>query len=489
MPFGLTNAPATFQRLMDTVLKGLQWQRCLVYLDDIIVFGKDFGETLANLTMVMERLKAAGLKLKASKCQWFKRSVKYLGHVVSARGIECDPDKIQAVKDWPVPRSVTQVRQFLGFAAYYRKFISHFSETAQPLTNLTKKSVRFYWDEECQYAFETLKQLLVTAPVLAYPTDEGDYVLDTDASNYAMGAVLSQVQNGEERVIAYASQTLSHKQQNYCTTKKELLAVVTFVEHFRYYLYGRPFTIRTDHASLRWLRNFKTADGMLARWLTKLERYNYTFVHRKGSQHTNADALSRIPTRKCPRVDCTQCNRDVCPISTELSAGPPESPNLIPDQNEWLEEWTLEELQNWQRVDTAICQVIEWLESSQERPPWKDVVRLDNTTKALYSQWETLKMDNGVLCREWYPQGTGRGARSVLQVVAPSEIRQRLLQSLHNSPSGGHLAGPKHCSECGSASIGHITKRMSSAGANGVMHVPEVSQVQWENGLNWVMFQ
>ena len=410
--------------------------------DDIIVFGKDFGETLANLRMVMERLKAAGLKLKASKCQWFKHSVKYLGHVVSARGIECDPDKIQAVKDWPVPRSVTQVRQFLGFAAYYRKFISHFSETAQPLTNLTKKSVRFYWDEKCQHAFETLKQLLVTAPVLAYPTDEGDYVLDTDASNYTMGAVLSQVQNGEERVIAYASQTLSHTQQNYCTTKKELLAVVTFVEHFRYYLYGRPFTIRTDHACLRWLRNFKTADGMLARWLTKLERYNYTFVHRKGSQHTNADALSRIPTRKCPRADCTQCTRDV-PISTELTAGPPKSPNLIPDQNKWLEEWTLEELQNWQRADTAISQVIEWLESSQERPPWKDVVRLDNTTKALYSQWETLKMDNGVLCREWYPQGTGRGARSVLQVVAPSEIRQRLLQSLHNSPSGGHLGRTK----------------------------------------------
>ena len=237
MPFGLTNAPATFQRLMDTVLKGLQWQRCLVYLDDIIVFGKYFGETLANLRMVMERLKAAGLKLKASKCQWFKHSVKYLGHVVSARGIECDPDKIQAVKDWPVPRSVTQVRQFLGFAAYYRKFISHFSETAQPLTNLMKKSVGFYWDEKCQHAFETLKQLLVTAPVLAYPTDEGDYVLDTDASNYAMGAVLSQVQNGEERVIAYASQTLSHTQQNYCTTKKELLAVVTFVEHSWYYLW------------------------------------------------------------------------------------------------------------------------------------------------------------------------------------------------------------------------------------------------------------
>ena len=131
--------------------------------------------------------------------------LKYLGHVVSVRGIECDPDKIQAVKDWPVPCSVTHVRQFLGFAAYCHKFISHFSEIAQPLTNLTKKSVRFYWDEKCQHAFETLKQLLVKTPVLAFPTDEGGFVLDTDASNYAMGAVLSQLQNGEECVMAYAT--------------------------------------------------------------------------------------------------------------------------------------------------------------------------------------------------------------------------------------------------------------------------------------------
>ena len=176
MPFGLTNAPATFQRLMDTVLKGLQWQRCLVYLD-IIIFGKNFDDTLQNLRMVMDRLKAAGLKLKASKCQWFKRSVKYLGHVVSSKGLQCDPEKIEAVQNWPVPQTVTQVRQFLGFAAYYRKFIHHFSKIAQPLTNLTKKSVPFSWNDDCQNAFETLKQLLVTAPVLAYPLSEGDWTL------------------------------------------------------------------------------------------------------------------------------------------------------------------------------------------------------------------------------------------------------------------------------------------------------------------------
>ena len=443
MPFGLTNAPATFQRLMDTVLKGLQWQRCLVYLDDIIIFGKTFDDTLQNLRMVMDRLKAAGLKLKASKCQWFKRSVKYLGHVVSSKGLQCDPEKIEAVQNWPVPQTVTQVRQFLGFAAYYRKFIHHFSKIAQPLTNLTKKSVRFSWNDDCQNAFETLKQLLVTAPVLAYPLSEGEYILDTDASNFAVGAVLSQVQNGEERVIAYASQTLNHSQQNYCTTKKELLAVVKFVEHFKYYLYGAHFTIRTDHASLKWLRNFKSVDGMLARWLSTLEKYHYTFVHRKGVYHTNADALSRLPTRKCPREDCSQCAHDVCPVSRETPSEPPEEQILVPDQEEWLNAWTPEELRAWQRADKDIKQVITWLESSADKPPWVEVAKCGQTMKAYYSQWASLKINNGLLCRQWYPQERDTRNRSVLQIVAPLEVRQRILQSLHNSPSGGHLGRNK----------------------------------------------
>ena len=175
--------------------------------------------------------------------------MKYLGHIVSSEGIACDPDKIEVVQAWPEPTTVTQVWQFLGFASYYRNFIPNFSVIAQPLTKLTKKSVRFSWDQSCQDAFESLKFKLVTAPVLAYPKAEGQYILDTDASNHAIGAVLSQVQDGEERVIAYASKALHGGQKNYCTTKRELLAAVAFVEHFRYFLYGTHFTIRTYHAS------------------------------------------------------------------------------------------------------------------------------------------------------------------------------------------------------------------------------------------------
>ena len=224
MPFGLSNAPATFQRLMDNVLRGLQWEKCLVYLDDIIVFGKTFSETLDNLRCVMQRLKAANLKLKASKCQWFRQSVKYLGHIVSKDGIACDPEKTEVIQSWPVPSMVTHVRQFIGFASYYRKFIPNYSEIAQPLTHLTKKSVRFNWSQDCQKAFDSLKEKLASPPVLAYPKDEGEYILDTDASNHAIGAVLSQIQDGEERVISFRSWALCGGQQNYCTTKRGIIS-------------------------------------------------------------------------------------------------------------------------------------------------------------------------------------------------------------------------------------------------------------------------
>ena len=232
------------------------------------------------------------------------------------------------------------------------------SEIAKLITNLTKKSVRFAWTNQCQNAFENLKAKSVSAPVLAYPQAEGEYILATDDSNYAVGAVLSQIQNGEDRVIAYASKALHGGQENYCTTKKELFAAVTFVEHFRYYLSGNHFVIRRDHVSLKWLQNFKNIDGLLARWLATLEKYNYEIVHRKGPQHQNADALSRIPVRKCPLDDCPQCTLKVCPIAALPAAD---------DADEWLEGWTEGELYDWERADPVLTRIITWLETSPER--------------------------------------------------------------------------------------------------------------------------
>ena len=235
MPFGLCNAPATFERLMDQVLQGLRWSRCLVYLDDIISFGTTFGDALDNLTSIFERLRLYGLQLKSTKCHLFQTSVPFLGHVVGRRGLECDPKKIDDVKCWPVPDCLKSVRQFLGFVGYYRRFIPCFADIAEPLVALTGKEIPFVWRPECATAFLRLRDALVRAPILAFPTESGDYVLDTDASNFGLGGVLSQIQNGQERVIAYCSRALRPSQRRYCTTKREMLATVSMCIQFRSY--------------------------------------------------------------------------------------------------------------------------------------------------------------------------------------------------------------------------------------------------------------
>ena len=263
MPFGLCNAPATFERLMDRVLQGLRWSRCLVYLDDIISFGSTFDGALANLTLIFERLRSYGLQLKSTKCHLFRSSVPFLGHIVGRHGLECDPTKIEDVKSWPVPDCLKSVRQFLGFVGYYRRFIPKFADVATPLVSLTGKEVPFVWDSSCSTTFGELRAALIDAPILAFPTETGLYVLDTDASNFGLGGVLSQIQNDQECVVAYCSRALRPSQRRYCTTKREMLAVVAMCLQFRSYLRGARFTLRTDHKSLVWLHRFKDAEGMM----------------------------------------------------------------------------------------------------------------------------------------------------------------------------------------------------------------------------------
>ena len=290
MPMGLCNAPATFERLMNKVLSGLSWKTCQVYLDDVIVFGNNFETTLERLRGVFDRLRASGSKLNPLKCKLFQKSVNYLGHVVSSDGVTADPAKIEAIVNWPRPTSVKEVRGFLGLCSYYRRMILNFAKFARPLNVLTEKNRPFDWSEQCEEAFNLLKSKLSSPPILAYPDPKGsDFILDTDCSNLALGAVLSQVQDGKEKVISYYSRSLSKSESNYCTTRKELLAVISSVKHFHCYLYGRKFTIRTDHSSLRWITKFKNVEGQLARWTEILETYNYEIIFRNGIKHSNAD--------------------------------------------------------------------------------------------------------------------------------------------------------------------------------------------------------
>ena len=307
MPFGLCNAPATFERLMERVLGQLQWQICLCYIDDILIFSRTVVQHLEHLRTVFLRLRKAKLKLKPKKCHFFQRQVSFLGHIVSEDGVSMDPQKVLKIKDCPAPQDVHEVRSILGLFSYYRRFIPHFSETARPIIKLTEKNRQFQWQDVHQQAFENLKQALTEASVLSHPRTEGQFILDTDASDEGIGAVLSQVQDGEERVLAFGSRTLTKTERNYCITRRELLAVVYFVQQYKHFLLGRHFLVRTDNSAVRyWTKiHSETYDpqGQTARWMVKLAMFDFDIKHRPGKQHLNADGVSRKPFLKCAQCE------------------------------------------------------------------------------------------------------------------------------------------------------------------------------------------
>ena len=211
MPYGLCNSEATFQRLMELILTGLHWSTCLLYVDDIICFSKTVDEHVARLDEILSRIRDAGLKLSPGKCKFFQHQVSFLGHTVSERGIPTDPEKIPAVSEWPKPRNIHELRSVLGTASYYRRYCKGFCDIARPLHKLTEKGTPYVWSDECQTSFDGLKRMLTNAPVLGYPCQDLPFLLDCDASGYGTGAVLSQVQDGMERVISYYSKSLTKK--------------------------------------------------------------------------------------------------------------------------------------------------------------------------------------------------------------------------------------------------------------------------------------
>jgi len=315
MPMGLKTAGATFQRVMELALKGLQWTCCILYIDDLVIPATDEVENIQRLKLVLDRLKAANLKLQPKKCQLLKSEVTFLGHKVSGEGVRPDPNNVAKVLQWKEPENAKEVKQFLGMCSYYRRFIKDFSKTAKPLFDLTKDESNLIWTEDCQIAFNRLKGALTGPQIMATPIDGGNYVLDTDASDSAIGAVLSQIQNGQEKVISYASRTMSKSEKNYCVTDKELLSVRYFVEYFHHYLMGRKFIIRSDHQALKWLVSFKEPKGRVARWIEILSAYDYEIQFRKGTQHGNADSLSRCPNP----TDCDCAEND---SGNNLKCGP-----------------------------------------------------------------------------------------------------------------------------------------------------------------------
>lgn len=454
MPFGLCNAPSTFTRLMELVLKGLHWKICLIYLDDVIVMGCTFEEELERLKQVFERLARAGLKLKPKKCFLFQKRVSYLGHVVTEEGISADPGKVEQVRTWPIPENSTEVKSFLGLASYYRRFVPDFSTVAQPLYKLTEAKTEFVWTGQCQLAFDSLKSSLTSTRVLAYPTREGKFVLDTDASDHGIGAVLSQFQDGMERPIAFASRTLSKSERNYCVTRRELLAIVEFVKQHRHYLQGTRFCIRTDHAPLRSVIKAKDPEGQLARWIEFLSTFDFEIQYRPGQRHQNADALSRRPCDdRCKWCKGWKCQKQVSfvhvGVQTEMHV--PNQDNEEPANCKGnvgercatvkLEPtWTSNFLREQQEADTDLKVIIGWKKASERKPLWEDVSPQSRAVKTLWSQWDRLLFRNSVLCRKWE---NDRGDQIINQVVLPNVLRQTAFEAHHSHTTASHRGARK----------------------------------------------
>ncbi len=402
MPFGLTNAPATFQRAIQRVMNGLEPHRAIVYMDDVLIHSATFEQHLQDLQAVLERIRVYNLKLKVSKCHFSQPKVAYLGHIISAAGIEPDPAKVTAVQNFLAPKDTTTLRRFLGLSGYYRRFICGYAQLACPLFRLLKQNERFLWTKDHQDALDHLKEALTSAPILQFPAPSQPYILETDASGLGLGAVLLQeLQSHKPLPIAYASRTLSKHERNYSATELEALAVHWALKHFKTYVYGQRCTIYTDHQALQSLMTIKEPQGRLARWQLALQDLNLEFKYRPGRKNEKADFLSR----------CFQ----VAMVTNESI--------------------TLQEAQHKDPVFGPICHFLETGQRPDGLDPQQD----------LEQESKHFQLRDGILVRK----ESHKRRQHRQQAVVPMSLRMTILEAFHADRFSGHLGQKKTADKIG----------------------------------------
>lgn len=462
MPFGLTNAPATFQRLMERCMGELYLKECAVFLDDILIYGAGFDMALDRLKHVFSKLRAHNLKLNPEKCRFFQRRVKFCGHVVTENGVETDPAKIEKVAQWPTPSNAEQVREYLGFTGYYRRYIKDYAKIAKPLTDLlvgtmrhkskrksgakTQPKPEWTWGPPQQAAFDKLKSALTAPPILAYADFTKSFVLHTDSSGEGLGAVLCQEQDGRERVIAYASRSLTKTEKNYPVHKQEFLALKwAITEKFHDYLYGQDFTVLTDNNPLTYVLTTAKLDAAGHRWLAALASYRFTVKYRAGIKNADADALSRLPktlAQAAPdpgdRIEISLetvgaiCNLQTTTPYAEVMCFPAQ----VLDDFDQLGELRMT-TRDWriaQREDPVIGQFLDHV--SRGVKPKVTQIPDNQEARHMLRQFNHLQLRRGVLYRSCQVQGEQR-----LQLVLPQKYRKTALEGLHDDV--GHLGRDK----------------------------------------------
>ena len=454
MPFGATNAPATFQRLMHDCLGELNMNWCILYLDDIIIFSDTKEEHLKRLEAVFQKLCAAGLELKPSKCFFFREEIEYLGHVVSGKGISTNPKKIEAVSKWPTPKTVYDVRSFLDFVRYYRRFIKNFSRITKPIREViiglenqskrTAKKTYIELSDAADAAFEHLKTMCVSTPILAYPDYQLPFNLHTDSSTDGLGAVLYQKQDGKLRVIAYASRSVSKAESNYPAHKLEFLALKLAVcEKFHEFLYcSKSIEVFTDNNPFTYVLTSAKLDACGQRWVAKLTNYNFSIRYRCGVSNTEADALSRIkwPEALSDNVDIDNGCMDTHVINEILTGAVTKSSliesvscsaKVIPTELN-KDTGRLSDI-NWtkeQRLDPNLGVIIRLIESGQLT---KRKLQGKDSSEAIsfLRNKKSLKFVKDVLYRKSYSDNS-TSKKTLWQLVVPKLFRERALLGCHD---------------------------------------------------------
>ena len=439
LPFGLKNSPTVFQAVLESALKGLHYKTALVYVDDIIAFSPDFDTHLQHLADIFDHLRKAGLKLKPSKCNFAVKQVLYLGHVISKEGVSADPEKVRIVQEFPVPNTQRDVRSFLGLANYYRKFVKDFAKIAFPLNRLLAKQVPFQWTNECQDAFERLKQALTSPPILAFPDFDREFILYTDASSTAISYILGQTgEQGKERVISYNGRSLRSSEKNWSISERETLALVEGIKAFRVYLAGRKFIVKTDHYAIQFLNNTRDLSGRLGRWAILLQEYDFEVQYKPGKIHGNADGLSRRPYAACaPEVDNGEGD---LPTLFPLCPDNPGHVNKLDVRFQPMRDLLVGAIEPGtvavvQRQDAQLLEMIQYLSDGV-------LPSDDKAARKLILESEDHILDEGVLYHLWYPRAPGhRNDRVIKQLVVPVQLRNDVLLSFHDSLIGGAHQG------------------------------------------------
>ena len=431
MPFGLMNAPALFQRLMQRVFADLLTEEerfIAVYLDDVLIFSPTLEDHKVHLCKVLDLLRAVGLKLNPSKCHFVCDLVHYLGHVITPDGLKPTSSHITAIQEFPVPKDIKALRQFLGLASFYRRFIPNFARIADPLHKLTRKNVPFEWSSPCQTSFDVLKSKLVVSPVLAYPDFSMDFCIDTDASAQGLGAILSQTQNdGARHPVAYASRALSPSERNYAITDLETLAVVWAISHFHHYLYGHHVTVLTDHSAVKAVLENPSKNGQHARWWHKVYASglrSIQIIHRAGKENLHADALSRQP--HLPSATSVKPEDDQQVYSITSATDTPVTISSLLESNS-KDLGVFDGIAVEQRKDQDINMVIAYLADST-------LPTTDSLAHKVMVQVSSMTMEKGIL----YYVDTKQNCK---RVVVPQHLRDTIMAEYHGGVMAGHFSG------------------------------------------------